>query len=489
MIVTLPTQASTMFRVTHQNLLRSTHVESARSHAEILRLQAQISSGNRIQRPSDDPVGHTAVRSQRSLVARLETKIVGIESIRSRTRTAYQAVIDAQGIFVRAKAIALEGRQETDPQGREVLAREVGSLLTQLQTIANTQIDGTAVFAGAASPGKAFQFSEEGAITAYIGSNLPGVGAIDGEPSPITQPPGTAVFQSTDPETLLFTGNTGAAIGAGTSSIRGVRELQVTWTATMFAGASGVQSGASATEDTVLGPAGSHMLSIRDTSGTGATGVVSLNGGPDIAFSSADTNLVVTGPNGEAIHIDTTAITPGFDGVVDVTGEGTLSINGGQTNLPIDFSSNQIVVDARDGSVLHVDTTNIRRAGVERIDAAGTADAFQVLSQLRDELRNSPALSSADRDGALSRRLDDIDRISTHLLGVVSEQSITLERLDHVQSRTELLLLDARGRLSEVEETDYPQAILELQSHQLRMQVSLATAARMFDVSLLNFIS
>ncbi|MCA9054796.1 MAG: hypothetical protein KDA75_13235 [Planctomycetaceae bacterium] len=477
-----------MFRVTHQNMLQFHQTDSTRQNAEILRLQAQISSGVRIQRPSDDPAGEALVLRQRDLVQRLETKVGGIERIRARVTTAYQSVLNAQQLFVRAKTIALDGRQTTDPDAREVLAREVDGLLAQLQTLANTTANGESIFGGANFDGEPFRFAVDGTPSHYVGSEQFGVGHIDGELAAVTHLSGNQVFQQILRSAPVFTGDTGAAAGSGTSSARGTRELQVTQLTTGFAGGSGVQSGLSAAADTILGPVGVNSLAIRDTSGTGAGGVVSLNGGPEIAFTSADTDLAVAGPRGEVVHLDMTAITAGFDGTIDLSTTGTLSIDGGATTVAIDYSANQAVIDSRDGSVLYVDSTAIHRSGASRIDLAGTADAFAVLAQLRDELRNSPGLSNGDRDAALSRRLDDIDRISNHLLSVVGEQSITLERLDGVQARTEQFLLDARSRLSEVEETDFPQAILELQSQQLRLQFSLATAAKMFDVSVLNFL-
>ena len=477
-----------MFRVTHQTMLQFHQTEASRQNAAILRLQGQISSGVRIQRPSDDPTGEALLLRQRNLVQRLETKIAGIELIRTRVATAYQSVADARQLFVRAKTIALDGRQTTDPDAREVLAREVDGLLEQLQTLANSHVHGQPIFGGADLTGNPFLFSPDGTTASYQGSGQAAAGHIDGELSAVMHPSGAHVFQPSLRTTPHFSGSTGAASGTGTNSARGTRELQVLQLTTSFSAGSGVQSGASSADNTVLGPAGANWLTLRDTSGTGASGVVSLNGGPEITFTSADTDLAVIGPRGEVVHLNMTAINAGFDGTVNLTTTGTLSIDGGATSVPINYSANQAVIDSRDGSVLYVDTRDIHRAGISRVDLAGTADAFAVLSQLRDELRNSPGLSTTERDAALGRRLDDIDRVSNHLLSVASEQSITLERLDNVQSRTEQFLLDARSRLSQVEETDFPQAILELQSQQLRLQFSLATAARMFDVSVLNFL-
>src|SRR5439155_11953260 len=101
-----------------------------------------------------------------------------------------------------------------------------------------------------------------------------------------------------------------------------------THTSTTYQAGSGVQTGSgSAAGDTVIGPAGAHQLTIVDTSGTGAAGTVSLDGGPAVAFTNADTNLKVSGPNGQVVFVDTTAITANFNGTVNITANGTVSVD------------------------------------------------------------------------------------------------------------------------------------------------------------------
>lgn len=476
-----------MFRVTQQQMLRLSQQHAARQNVDLLHRQGQVSSGQRIQRPSDDPVGQTVVLRQQALVARLEAKSTNIAAIRARLTTVYQSVTEAHDLMVRAKSLTLQARQETDPQAIEVLAQEVDSLLSQLRTVANANVQGAAVFGGADLDGPSFA----GAGTsewAYQGGNLPGMARLDGETWVQVHPVGSDVFGPVSSLPPVFVGSTGAAVGAGVTTIRGTRNLTVEHSLTTFAMGAGLQPGSDTAADTILGPTGANVLTIDDLSGTGAAGTIALNGGPAVAFTSSDTNLVVTGPLGEIVHIDTTAITPGFSGTVDLTATGTLSIDGGASSTPLTFAADQMVVDSTDGSVLHIDSTDVRRIGTELVDGASSADAFQVLAELRDELRNVRQVSPSDRDAALARRLDDLDRIADHLRGVLGEQSTSLERLEGVESRTEQMLLDARGRLAETSETDLPEAILALQSEQLQLQFSLATATQLLNVSVLNFL-
>jgi ABC-2 type transport system permease protein len=139
--------------------------------------------------------------------------------------------------------------------------------------------------------------------------------------------------------------------------------------ATTYAGSSGVAVGASsARRDTVIGPAGAHKLAIQDTSGNGSAGTVSLNGGAPVKFTNTDTNLKVIGSAGESVYIDTTAISPKFNGTVDITATGSLTSDGGATSVPIDFTEKQQVTNASTGEVIAVNSTKIRKAGIHYSD-------------------------------------------------------------------------------------------------------------------------
>jgi flagellin-like hook-associated protein FlgL len=260
-------------------------------------------------------------------------------------------------------------------------------------------------------------------------------------------------------------------------------------TTTTYAAGSGVQPGASsAAGDTVIGPAGAHQLVINDTSGTGAFGTVSLNGGPAVIYTNANTDLAVIGADGEVVHVDTTAISAGFAGSVAITANGTLSIDGGTTVTAIDFIANQGIVDGGDGSIAYIDSQNVRRTGEDAVEFADTLDVFATLARLRDELRNAEGRSPQENSAALGRRLSDFDRLSDHLLGVIGDQGVTLQQFDQMQARAEVRELLAEQTLAETEGTDYATAALQLQQQQAAIQFSLASIVRVFDSSILNYL-
>jgi flagellin-like hook-associated protein FlgL len=230
-------------------------------------------------------------------------------------------------------------------------------------------------------------------------------------------------------------------------------------------------------------------LTIVDTSGTGASGTVSLNGGPPIAFTNADTNLKVSGPNGEVVYVDTTAITPGFSGDVAITADGTLSVDNGLSEVLIDFSANQVVTDSQSGAVTNVNTINTRRTGTERLDYSGSYDAFQILMTLRDDLRNTRGLSDHEQAEVLSRHVGELDRVREGILQVIGEQSASLEHLSSLDQRLGDMRLEAQKQAGEIESADISELVLHLQEQQNLLQLTFASSAGVLDLSLLDFLS
>jgi hypothetical protein len=250
-----------------------------------------------------------------------------------------------------------------------------------------------------------------------------------------------------------------------------------------------VQPGtSSAAGDTILGPAGANTLVIDDTSGTGASGTISLNGGPPVAFTNADTNLEVAGPNGEVVHVNTTAITPGFNGTVNITANGTLSVDGGASTQPITFSGDQVVTNSKTGAVTNVDSTKIRTTGDTSLDYTGTADAFQVLIALRNDLENASGLSSTQLSQTLSQRMGEIQQAGKGSLDATGKQSATLQSLQSLQQRLTNVQLDTKQTTSDLQSADISAVAIGIQSQQNLLSLTYASAARIMNLSLLNFL-
>jgi flagellar hook-associated protein 3 len=475
------------FRVTPHRQYELGQYQAQNRYAQSARLQNQISSGVKISSPSDDPAGLKVVLSQQSLLQRYTTQLDSLDRAKTVLTDAQTQIQDAQQIFVTAKNLALQARQSTDESERSVIVRQLDGLLTQLQSIANSQSGGEYLFSGTLTGTMPFPTNE--AAAGYQGSsqageiNLPGVGTIS------TFYSGQDVFQPGTSGNIVVTGKTGVASGTGTSSGSAPTTLIVRHTSTTYAGGSGLQPGASSADgDTIIGAAGTHKITLVDTSGTGTSGTVSLDGGSSIPFTSADGDLKITGPDGQVVFINTQSITPGFNGTVDITADGTLSIDGGTTETPIDFSSDQVLTNDSLGVVQHFDTSAAVRTGTVTVEPGNNTDLFQTIKSLRDTIANTSALSSADLNAAFDRRMQELDAASNHLLDIIGQQSVSLEQIDKVQSRIQTLQLNSQTTLNDAQSTDYTEAAVQLQEQQNLMQYTLQTLSLLNNISLIDFL-
>ena len=482
------------FRVTPNILTTQSLTYQQRHASQLARLQEQITSGQRINRPSDDPTGTRKVLATVAEMNHREADLTNIAATRATLNHSFTNLQDAGLLFVRAKEIALSAQQSTEPLELEHLANEVDGLLERLLAIANSSHDGESLFGGAKTDAPPFskQTAPDSSTIVqvdYAGSVIRAETVVGKGIEVDRIYSGDGVFQQTARGATLLIGGSGAASGAGTDTSVGSGRLTIRHSLTTYAGASGIQAGtSSAAGDTIIGPSGAHTLSIVDTSGTGTSGTVSLNGGPAIPFSSTDTDLRVEGPAGESVFVDTSGITPGFSGSVDIQADGTLSVDDGLTEVALDYSTNQVLTHGIDQSITHIDSSGIRNAGVDGIEYGGTSGAFEMLIELRDALRNPNVPDSPEWHAAIARRIGDIDRVHDHLLSVTGEQAVTLQQLDVLEQRYEIMQLEGERIVGELASTDLSEVAIRMQQEQTLLEMTLASSARLFDQSILDFL-
>ena len=478
------------FRVTQQFAVSTSRTQLAKQTAELFKVQQQISSGQRIQRPSDDPAGTRRALIQKDRLERLNTHTSAMQHVQSRLEQAHVQLREAGNLLLRARDIALSAHQITDPSERNILASELDGILEQLVSVANSQDESGYLFSGTASLTLPFENIGLGSgNVSYLGSGDVTQLHLTGDVSRKALLPGDLVFQAKSREAVVVIGNTGAAAGTGVATSTGQRQLTVSHAATTFAAGSGIAAGiSSAALDSIIGSPGVHSVQIKDTSGTGAFGTISLNGGSEVDFTSADTDLVVTGPLGEKIYVNTTTIAPGFSGRIDITADGAISIDGGATSVPVTFDANQEIVDSRDGTRVFLNTTQIVASGIDQLEFPGTSDAFSVITELRDEILNGRNLTPSQLNASIDRRIGDLQRVYDHLLDVVGIQSVSLEQLGNLKARTEDLALAEEIEYNDTTATDITGAAIRLQELTNLQQYTVSAVAKILSPNLLNYL-
>lgn len=121
-------------------------------------LQGQLSSGKRINSPSDDPFGISSVMAFRSARSLSEQYRMNAEAARSNMRLAESALGQMGELMKNANTLVIHGANgATSQEGRQAMAAEISRLQEQLLASANAKdSSGSYMFAGFVTDTKPF---------------------------------------------------------------------------------------------------------------------------------------------------------------------------------------------------------------------------------------------------------------------------------------------------------------------------------------------
>ncbi|MCZ2112002.1 MAG: flagellar hook-associated protein FlgL [Dehalococcoidia bacterium] len=154
-------------RVTEQSRLTD-HVGFLQgAESQFNKIQQQLSTGRRVNVPSDDPEGTSISMSYRRdmlFEAQMRRNIEGGIAYMNASESALASATD---IIHRARELAVQGSNGTNSQsGLDAMAIEVDQLLQQMVQVANTNFGGAYVFAGQKTDQPAYTTAGSPVITA-----------------------------------------------------------------------------------------------------------------------------------------------------------------------------------------------------------------------------------------------------------------------------------------------------------------------------------
>lgn len=130
------------------NLLRN--LESAQGKMD--QLQNQLSSGHRINRPSDDPVGIQNAMRLKSNISSVEQWKSNADEALSYMNTTDSTLGEMNSMLQRVKELAVQGANGTLATVDKVaIADEVDQISAHLKMLANTQVGSKYIFSGTAT--------------------------------------------------------------------------------------------------------------------------------------------------------------------------------------------------------------------------------------------------------------------------------------------------------------------------------------------------
>jgi flagellar hook-associated protein 3 FlgL len=147
-------------RVTHQTIQTSTLANLQLNLTKMAKLQAQMSSGQQINKPSDDPAGTSDFLRLRGDQRATEQYSRNVDNGSSWMTTVDAALATTLTTMGKVRDLTVQGGSGAmGPSEREALATEVEGLRDDLLSQANTSFLGRNVFAGTSDAGVAFDAS------------------------------------------------------------------------------------------------------------------------------------------------------------------------------------------------------------------------------------------------------------------------------------------------------------------------------------------
>ena len=147
-------------RVTSQTIARSTLANLQTNLSSVAKLQAQLSSGKKVTKASDDPVHAAQLMSLRGQQTRNFQYERNVQDAKSWLSTIDSALQTASTDLRRVRDLVIQGGNTSLPQvAKDALATEIRELQAGMLQTANTTFAGRAVFAGTSATGQAFDAS------------------------------------------------------------------------------------------------------------------------------------------------------------------------------------------------------------------------------------------------------------------------------------------------------------------------------------------
>jgi len=482
-------------------------------HSEAMaRLQEQVSTGARINRASDGPSAAYRILGLNSEERLLGNYIKNLSDVIGTVELSSNIIGDMLSGFTGPQGVISRLTQITSgtysAESRKTTAEGINEQLEQMLMLANTKRMGQYLFGGGKTSSAPYVATRvDGKITkvTYQGSLedrdievAPGV-----ESSALYV--GDNIFRSNDRSTPEFTlGNTGVTAGTGTSSVTGFTWLTVaaavnekqTITITGGTPTSGninIAFGAAAPLSVDVGyhATAAEVETALETLGSIGSGDVTCTGnflddanGITIEFTGAlaltnVAEMVVT-------DVDLDAGAPAIS--TDRDGGMQLSIDGGTAvGIPIGDKTN-VAITNPDGKVLYVNAAGTISTGVELVEVPGTHDIFNTLITIRDVLKNVKGHTDTQARELLNNSFDSLDELKNLFAQTQATVGSRINFLDTLEDNLTNMKYNTEDETTRLEEADIAQLAIDLSRREVLYQMSLAMAAKLLSMSLLDFL-
>jgi flagellar hook-associated protein 3 FlgL len=179
----------------------------ARINERLARAQREVSSGRRLNQPSDDPDQVSQLLMLRSQLAATEQIRANLGRVTAEVNTAEQTLSAAVERLERAAVLGSQGAGSTaSAEQRLLIAREVEALITQMVNLADTTVEGRYIFSGNADGQIAYtlDWTQSYPVSAYLGSAATRTVAGPGGQRIAVAKTAAEIFDNPDPAKNVF---------------------------------------------------------------------------------------------------------------------------------------------------------------------------------------------------------------------------------------------------------------------------------------------
>lgn len=152
-------------RVTSNMMMNTVRRNLSLSQSRFLRLQVMVSSGRRINRPSDDPIGITKDLAFRSELSDISQFRKNIDQALSWFNFSDQALGNINELISNAKELNVQfGNDTYDANARMAGATQIRDIFDQIINATNTKLEGNYIFSGTRTRVSPFLLSSMGVV-------------------------------------------------------------------------------------------------------------------------------------------------------------------------------------------------------------------------------------------------------------------------------------------------------------------------------------
>ncbi len=529
------------------NQIQSTGISTIlNQQSQLAQTQNQLSTGQRITKPSDDPVAASRLLDLQQSLAVSQQHQSNADAATSRLNQEESILADGETQIARIRELALEGNNGSQSNDtRNMIASELKQIQEHLLQMANTQdSNGSYLFAGyqgdtrplVRNADNTFTYNgDDGQRYIQVGTTRQVADANSGAQVYMNIKNGNGTFAVYDSASNTGTGviDPGTVIDASayvaqTYTVLFPQATDATDTALAAGAGSLPDDGANPTDNAQQyqlyingvavytqdeGAATLTLNQLRDAINTSATnpGVVAtvVDGTLHLAnnpASNADITVQESLVDTGATPLDTTDTMTGYFGTV-LTGDGVSDTAAGADIVYASGAADAyLVLDSTGAEVasgVYADGSQIMFNGIQTyitgspnngdsftVEPSTMQDLFTTIQNLIDAFTGQISGDSkrAGLSNAVNRVLMDLDQANTNFLKIRADVGSRLAAIDSQKTVNDDTINQVQQVLSNIQDLDYASAISKLNLQMTSLQAAQQTYTKVQGLSLFNYL-